>query len=404
MKFHAGEKPEKDITRWMGDMYAQACRRLDENPELEAEVRSLYARWDQRDPEVVALWQETRQWSLDGFNEIYDLLDIRFDIYYFNSQVEQPGKQVVEDLIQKDIAVDERPTGSVVVRIDELLGLAKEKYRVLVILRSDGTALYATEDLALAIRKFADYPDLARSLYVVDVRQSLHFQQVFKTLEIAGHPWADRCQHIPYELVNLPGNVVMASRDGTVVLLEDLFREAIQRAREETRAKNPDLSDELVQQVAQAVGLGALKFPILARDNSRIVTFDWKTALDFNGQAAPYIQYAHVRANSILRRLEEPLPESIIPEYKLDATEVQLIDLISRLPDEVQRAAAENRPLHMTNIAYEIARAFSDFYNACPVLKAEPPVRAVRLRLVAAARQAIANALDILGITAPEVM
>ena len=164
MKFHSGERPEKDITRWMGSIYAEANHRLEENPELEAEVRALYARWDRRDPEVVALWEETRQWSLDGFNEMYDLLDIRFDRYYFNSMAEQPGKEVVEELIAKGIAQDERPDGPVIVKLDELLGLKKEKYRVLVVLRSDSTALYATEDLALAKMKFSDYPDLVKSL------------------------------------------------------------------------------------------------------------------------------------------------------------------------------------------------------------------------------------------------
>ncbi len=403
MKFHAGEEPPADTTRWMGDLYAEASRRLEENPELESEVRTLYARWDRKDPEVVKLWQETRQWSLDGFFTLYEILNIRFDRLYANSEAEGPGKVMVEELIANRIAVDERPDGPVIVRIDELLGLDKEKYRVLVILRSDGTALYSTEDLALARIKFSEY-DLARSLYVVDVRQSLHFQQIFKTLEIAGYPWAERCLHLPYELVNLPGNVVMASREGTVVLLEDLIREATERALAVVNEKNPALLEEQKQAIARAVGLGALKYTMLSRDNTKIVTFDWEAALDFNGQAAPYIQYAHVRANSILRRLEGPLPEPFLPAHNLDAAEIQLIDLISRIPTEIQRAAAEYKPLQLTNLAYDLARAFTDFYNQCPVLQAEPAVRNARLRLVAACRQAIANVLVLLGIEAPEIM
>lgn len=403
MKYHAGEEPTEDTTRWMGDLYAEASRRLEENPELESEVRTLYARWDQNDQEVVALWEKTRQWSINGFNQIYDILDIRFDRLYSNSEAEKPGKEMVDELIRKGIAEDERPEGPVIVRIDDLLKLKKEKYRVFVILRSDGTALYATEDLALARIKFSEY-DLSRSLYVVDVRQSLHFQQVFKTLEIAGYPWAEHCQHVAYELVNLPGNVVMASREGTVVLLEDLIREATQRAYEVVQEKNPTLDEQQKKKIAQSVGLGALKYPMLARDNTKLVTFDWETALDFNGQAAPYIQYAHVRSNSILRKMETDLPEAFIPEHVLEPSEIQLIDLLSRLPGEVQRAASELKPLHLTNLAYEMARAFTDFYNQCPVLKAEPKVRDFRLRLVAASRQAIANLLKLLGIQAPEVM
>lgn len=405
MKYHAGERPEKDITRWMGDRYAEACRRLEENPELETEVRSLYARWDRRDPEVVALWEETRRWSIEGFEEMYQVLDIRFDRLYANSAEEKPGQEMVADLIRRGIAVDERPEGPVIVRIDDLLGLKKEKYRVLVVLRSDGTALYSTEDLALAVQKFSDY-DLARSIYVVDVRQSLHFQQVFKTLEIAGYPWAERCFHLPYEIVTLPGNVVMASREGTVVLLEDLIREAVQRALKVVEEKNPELDEAIKQEVASAVGLGALKYPMLSRDSTKIVTFDWESALDFNGQAAPYIQYAHVRANSILRKAEgDPaLQSEACFDYSLEPAEVQLVDWISRFPNEVQRAAAEYKPLQITNLAYELARSFNDFYNQCPVLKAESEVRAARLHLVLAARQSIANALGLLGIKAPQVM
>ncbi|GIV66028.1 MAG: arginine--tRNA ligase [Bellilinea sp.] len=404
MKFHPGEKPTQDITRWMGDIYAEANRRLEENPELESEVRALYARWDRRDPEVVALWEETRQWSLNGFEEIYRQLDIHFDVYYFNSQVEHPGKEIVNELIAKGIAVDERPEGPVVVKLDELLGLKTEKYRVLVVLRSDNTALYATEDLALAKKKFTDYPDLSRSYYVVDVRQSLHFQQVFKTLELAGYEWATRCQHIPYELVILPGNVVMASREGTVVLLEDLIREATARALAVVREKNPDLSEEVKQKIAQAVGIGAIKYPMLARENTKVVTFDWQSALDFNGQAAPYIQYAYVRAGSILRKAGQPVPEEAKVCEPLTPQEVELINLISRLPAEVQRSASELRPLWIATYAYELAKAFNDFYTQCPVLQAEESVRNFRLRLTAATRQAIANSLTLLGITAPQAM
>jgi len=405
MKFHPGEKPEKDITRWMGSLYAEANRRLEENPDIETEIRALYKRWDQRDPEVVALWEETRQWSLDGFTQMYDKLGIHFDRYYFNSGAEQPGKQIVADLIEKGIAEDNRADdGAVVVKIDEQLGANQEKYRVLVVLRSDGTALYATEDLALAKQKFSAYPALVKSFYVVDVRQSLHFLQVFKTLELAGYEWAPRCQHVAYELVSLPGNVVMASREGTVVLLEDLISEATARALAVVEEKNPDLDSEQKLAVAHAVGIGAIKYPMLARENTKMVTFDWQTALNFNGQAAPYIQYAHVRANSILRKAGGVVPASQPYDYPMAASEMQLVDLISRFPKEVARAAAELKPLQVANIAYDIAQTFTSFYNECPVLQVEEPVRSSRLRLVAAAKQALANSLALLGITAPEAM
>jgi len=407
LKFHIGEEPSADITKWMGEVYAEASKRLEENPDLEAEVRSVYARWDQRDPEIVALWERTREWSLEGFHQMYTALDVNFDVYYFNSQEEKPGKEIVEELIRRGIATDDRPQGgAVIVKIDEVLGLNKEQYRTAVILRSDGTALYATEDLALVKHKFFDYPDLVKSLYLVDVRQSLHFTQVFKILEIAGDEQARKCGHISYELVTLPGNVVMSSREGTVVLLEDLLREATSRAKEEAHKKNPSLSEAQLENVARAVGLGALKYPILARDNTKMVTFDWQTALDFNGQAAPYIQYAHVRCNSILRKAGvgvANLPPSTF-KYELEPAEVELIDWLSRFPSEVQHAAVDYKPLAIASIAYDIAKAFAGFYDACPVVQAKKHVRAARLRIVAATRQTLANSLALLGITAPEVM
>jgi arginyl-tRNA synthetase len=231
--------------------------------------------------------------------------------------VEEPGKELVEELIQRGLAIDERPAGPVVVKLDEILGLQKETYRVLVVLRSDGTSLYSTKDLALAIKKFEQFP-LDRSIYVIDVRQSLYLKQIYKTLELMGYEWAKRCVHLAYELVNLPGNVTMSSREGTVVLLEDLLREAHQRALEIVREKNPALTAEEMNIVAEQVALGAVKYPMLARENIRIATFDWQSALDFNGQAAPYIQYAHVRANSILRKVEGGLPASLLPQHELD--------------------------------------------------------------------------------------
>jgi arginyl-tRNA synthetase len=402
-KYHQGEIPPEDTTQWMGEIYAEASRRLGENPELETEVRELYALWDQQDPNLVALWKETRQWSFDGFEDLYRTLDIHYDRYYSNSEVEFLGKEMVEDLIKREIAEDLRPDDAVIVRIDDLLGSDKEKYRVLVVLRSDGTALYSTMDLALAKLKHEEYaPD--RSLYVVDVRQSLHFQQVWKTLEIAGYDWAKQCEHLAYELVNLPGNVVMASREETVVRLEDLIREAKERAYQVVQEKNPDLTEEQKWDISHAVGLGAIKFPMLDRESTRIVTFDWETALDFNGQAAPYIQYAHVRANSILKKAPTIPIEVREPSYDLHPSELELIENLSHFPDVIQNAAGDLKPLHLTGALYEIAKSFNSFYREAPVLSAEPETRDFRLQLVEATRRVLRTGLGLLGIEAPPVM
>jgi len=403
-KFHIGEKPEENITQWMGKIYAEANAALESNPEFEQEIRALYKKWDEREPSIVKLWEETREWSLEGFYQIYKTLDIHFDVYYFNSQMEKPGKLIVQELIKNEIATDERPEGAVIVKIDEVLGLKKDQYRVLVVLRSDGTALYATEDLALVKQKFTDYPNLKKSLYIVDVRQSLHFTQVFKTMELAGYSWAKNCEHVPYELVSLPGNVVMASRDGTVVLLEDLISEATKRAYEVVKEKNPDLSEEQKWSTAKAVGIGAIKYPMQSRENTKVVTFDWDTALDFNGQAAPYIQYAYVRCGSILKKAGGLLPQGLHISYELSPQEVQLVDLISRFSREVERAGSEYRTIQIANYAYELAKTFNNFYTHCPVLSENEPIRNIRLHLVMATRQVLQNSLTLLGITAPEAM
>jgi arginyl-tRNA synthetase len=401
LKNHAGEVPGEDRTHWMNQIYAEADR-LFQEPQNEAEVRELYARWNQRDPEILALWKKTRQWSLEGFTQIYNQLDESFDRIYFESEVEDPGAQLVEQLIQQGLAKDERPDGPVFIDLDEIIG-TEDEYRVLVILRSDGSSLYATKDLPLAIQKFKEY-DLAKSIYVIDVRQSLYMKQIFKTLEILGYDWADRLYHLAYELVNLPGNVTMASREGTVVLFDDLVEEATQRARTIVEVKNPELSEAIKDEIAEAVALGALKYTMLSRDNTKVVTFDWDAALDFNGQAAPYIQYAHVRAGSILRKAGQSSPTPVDFPDDLEKTEVDLIELMTRLPVEVLRAATEYRPLIIANLAFELAKAFNDFYNTCQVLNADPDVRAYRLRLVAAAQQVMASSLGLLGIRAPSVM
>lgn len=403
LTYHPDEEPVGDVTRWMQDIYAESSRAIEADPEAEAEARRMFARWEEQDPEIMALWEKTRSWSLQGFDQIYATLGEQFDVFFFESEVEDPGKVIVESLIERGLAIDERPEGGpVVVKLDELLGLDKETYRVLVVLRSDGTSLYATKEIPLAIRKFEEW-NIDRSIYVIDVRQSLHLKQVFKLLELMGFEQAKECVHLSYEIVNLPGNVTMSSREGTVVFFDDLLKEALARAATIVEAKNPDLPEETREEVARSVALGALKYPMLSVDNNKVATFDWERALDFEGQASPYIQYAHVRANSILLRSGELSPATE-PSHDLSEQEVSLLEKLSQFPDEVQRSAQDYKPLHIANYAYDLAKTFTDYYLHCPVLKADTDVRAFRINLTAAARQTLANALRLLGIAAPTVM
>jgi arginyl-tRNA synthetase len=400
--YHTGEQPGVDTMRWMADLYAEADKRFVNEPEFEAAVREYFGRWDAGEQHLKDLWKQTRDWSMEGFDQVYGLLGEHFDRIYFESEVEEPGKALIDQLLESGLAEDGRPENPVIIDLDKKLGTTEE-YRVVVILRSDGTSLYATKEIPLAIMKFQEY-DLDQSIYVIDVRQSLHMKQMSKVMELMGYPWADRMRHLAYEIVNLPGNVTMSSRDGTVVLLDDLIREATQRALEVVREKNPTLNAVMMQEVAEKVALGAIKYPMIARENTKIVTFDWDSALDFNGQSAPYIQYAVVRANSILRRLNEPAPSTATFSHELLPMEVNLIEKISQLPEVVQKAAVEFKPSLVATYAFELAQAFNDFYTQCPVLSAEGATRLSRLVLVQAAKISLENGLSLLGIQSPQVM
>lgn len=414
-KFHYGQEPEgiHERGQWLAKIYTEAHALVHQNPEetpekrarreeSDAERREMYRRWDSGDPQVRELWRITRQWSLDEFEAILRILGARIDVFFFESEVDEDAKRIVEELVSTGVAEDERPEGPVIVKIDEKLGLDKERYRTAVLLRSDGTTLYPAKDLALAKRKFQEF-DVDRSIYVVDVRQSLHFQQVFKILELWGFPQASKCFHLPYGFVTLPAGA-MSSRLGNVVLFMDVYNEARRRVEQIISEKNPELTGDRRTEVARQIGLGALIYALISVDNTKDIVFDWDAALSFDGHSAPYIQNAHVRANSILKKATA-LPATGSFDYALSPLEAELIDRISRFPEIVARAAAEYKPLHMSTYAFELAKAFHAFYHAVPVLQAESSaIREARVRLTAAAKQVLANSLNLLGIAAPAVM
>jgi arginyl-tRNA synthetase len=262
--------------------------------------------------------------------------------------------------------------------------------------------LYLTKDLALAKEKFEKY-GVERSIYVIDYRQSLHMQQAFKILELWGFKQAEKCYHLDYGFVSLPAGA-MSARRGRLMLFTDVVDEAVRRVLDEIEQKNPDLPEGDRIEVARQVGLGALVFAMLSIDNNKDIVFDMDAALNFDGHTGPYIQNAHVRASSILKKAGG-YPARASFEYAFISQEIQVIDLISRFPAIVQQAANEYRPLIMASYAYNLANAFHSFYHAAPVIQAESEqIRLARLQLVAAARQTLSNALRLLDIGAPEVM
>ena len=418
-KFYKGQEPEGVYERgqWLLKLYIEAnmllTKKENETTEetaqreaYDAERREMYRKYDAGDPYVRELWRVTREWALEELRAVLELLDVKMDVWFYESEVDEPSKAIVEELIQKGIADDERPQGGpVIVKIDEKLGLKKEKYRTNIILRSDGTSLYLTKDLALAKVKFEQY-HVDRSIYVVDVGQSLHLQQAFAILKLWGFPQAEKCYHLGYGIVTLPEGR-MSSRKGRVVLFKEVYDEAIKRVLAVESERSGNIPEEDRLKIAEQIGLGALVYSMLSVDNNKDIVFDINEALSFDGRTGPYIQNAHVRANSILKKSNinvADLPPATF-DFELTKHEIELIEQISRFPNAVQQAANEYRPLVMAAYAYDLANAFHSFYHAVPVLQNENEnLRNARLRLVATTKQTIANALRLLDIQAPEVM
>jgi len=429
-KFYKGQEPAgvHERGQWMLQLYVEANQLLEKKENetaeetakrdvYEAERREMYRKWDQGDEYVRELWRTTREWSLEELRDVLKMLDVKMDVWFYESDVDQPSKAIVDELITKGIADDERPQGgAVIVKIDEKLGLTKEKYRTNVILRRDGTTLYLTKDLALAKVKFEQY-HVDRSIYVVDSRQALHLQQAFAILKLWGFPQSEKCYHLAYGFVSLPEGT-MSSRKGRVALFKEVADEAVKRVLAVEAEKSVDIPVEERAAIASQIGLGALVYSMLSVDNNKDIVFDINEALSFDGRTGPYIQNAHVRANSILRKSKVEgdvmsLPKgqksgNIQPatiDYELTKQEIELIEQLSQFPQKVQQAAEEYRPLVMATYAYELANAFHSFYHAVPVLQNQnESIRNARLRLVAAAKQVISNSLRLLDIQAPDVM
>lgn len=408
----ADADPEATAGHMTADERLAEWARLDEHidwwphvDDWEQEVKNTFQRWETKEPTFVALWEKTREWSLIELREIFDEFGATFDEWFYESQVEDAGREIVKDLLEQGIA--EISEGLPVVKIDEKLGLEQETYRTMPILRSDGTTLYSTKDLALTRMKFVDY-GVDTAVWVVDVRQSLYFDQIVKILELSGFKQAANAVHLGYEFVTLPSGAI-SSRKGNAPMLEDVRNAVLERAVAVIEEKNPTLDAEMRQKVAWQVGIGAIKYTMLARDGNKVILFDPEEALSFDGHAAPYIQYAHARACRILEHagISEADARTGVESIELPAPapeELTLLQTLAEFPGVVQRAATEYRPLYLTNYVYELAKTFNDFYHACPVLKSEEPVKTARLTLVAATRVTLRNGLALLGIDAPVEM
>jgi arginyl-tRNA synthetase len=410
---------------WLGELYAAASNQLEEWEEqakagdaaaaaalqqAKARTSEILHRLEAREPEIMAVWRETREWSLEEFREIYDWCDVRFDRVFYESEVDEPGLKLVEEYLEKGVFVVS----------EGAVGIVNEEVKHMpffMLRKQDGTSLYSTKDLALARLKFEEYR-IDRSIYVVDVRQSDHFRHVFLTLKKMGFPQADRCQHVPYEMVELPDGP-MAGRKGNVVLFRSLRQQMTAHLRK-TWFHNYEgqwPADE-IEAAEHAVALGAIKYGMLNRDVNQKIIFDLAAWLNLDGNTGPYLQYTGARAGSILRECGEvgkTLDPALLDSDDLarealahlrEQPERDLVLALDRLPQVLFSAAEQLRPSIVCTYAFDLCRAFNQFYNtkSCRVKPAEGPLLQARLLLVHAFIHALREALQTLGIAIPRRM
>jgi arginyl-tRNA synthetase len=415
--------PDAGRGEWLGKIYAKATLKLEDldtaakggdaaaqatHEAVRARMTEILHAVDSGDEGLKETWMRTRQWSLEEFEEIYRWCGVHFDRLFYESEVDAPSLALVDEYMAEGVFVES----------DGAVGIFNEEipYMPFFMLRKrDGTGLYATKDLALARLKFQEYA-IDRSIYVVDVRQSDHFKHVFLTLKKMGFEQAERCHHVPYEMVELPEGA-MSTRKGTVVLFGDLRATMTARLRDGYFSKYSDTwTDDEVDNATHEVALGAIKYGMLARDVNQKIVFDMEAWMEFEGNTGPYLQYVGARTASILRkgeerglRLDEALLTSDDSASRVCAAlehpaERALLMKLDELPSIVAYAADKLRPSFLCTYLFELSKIYNHFQALCPVLTSQGDLLQARLLLVTAVRHALAWALSLLGVPSPARM
>lgn len=382
----------KDPMHYMTDLYVKFHKEAETDPSLEDKGRQWFAKLEKGDKKARTYWELFSKLSLQYYNKTYKRLHITFDSWAGEAFYEPMLKDTIEFLQKKNLV--EESEGALIVNL--------EKYGLTpcIVKKSDGSTIYATRDLAAAMYRAKTYK-FYKNLYVVDVRQSLHFQQVFKTLELAGFPWAKDCIHIPFGTMNFEDGV-MSTRKGIIIFLEDVIDKSIESVEKIIQEKNPKLKDK--KKVAQQVGLGALVFWDLSHDRIRDISFSWEKVLDFNGETGPYVQYTHARAASILRKAKG---KKNSPAYEKLTTvpEKELIKQLSQYGEAIEKAAEQYKPSILARYLIALCQAFNDFYEKCPCLtEPDKSLASARLKIVQKTKDTLQQGLTLLGIQAPEEM
>ncbi len=382
------EDPIKELLR----IYVKFHDEAEKDPSLEDEGRMYFKRLEEGNEEATELWKRFTSLSLKEFQKVYDMLGVKFDSYAGESFYNDKMEAVVEELKNKNLLVESN--GAMVVSLDDY------NMPPCIILKSDGATIYATRDIAAAKYRNSTY-DFAENIYVVGKDQSLHFKQVFKTLELMGYDWANNCRHVSFGLVKFSDRK-LSTRKGEVIFLEDLLKESIGKTLEIINEKNPDLENK--EEVAEKVGVGAMIFTYLKNSRERDIVFDWKEMLSFDGETGPYVQYTYARAMSILRKTEGFSKEA---DYnKLTSTEeFELSKTLASLQGAVLQALDKAEPSIVTRYVIDVAKSFNKFYNSHSVLNVEDEsLKAARVQLTKATCQVIKNALYLIGLETVEKM
>lgn len=373
-------------------LYIQFHDEAEKHPEMEDEARAWFTKLENDDKEAKDLWQWFRDESLKEFSRVYDLLDIEFDSYAGESFYSDKMDRVID--IIKDKGLLEESEGTNIVNLEEY------NMTPALITKKDGSTLYMTRDLAAALYRKENY-DFEKCIYVVGSQQSLHFQQLFKVLELIGFEWAKDMVHVPFGMVALEEGT-MSTRKGRVVFLESVLRQAIEKTKETMLAKNPNA--ENVDEIAKQVGVGAVVFQELSNSRIKDYTFSWERTLSFEGETGPYVQYTHARCCSVLRKANMDVTADVDYSVLSDADSSEVLKLIASFNDSILTAMRKNEPHIVTRFVLDLAQAFNKFYHDNPILVDDIDVKKARVALVAATKQTIENALSILGMGAPERM
>lgn len=362
------------------------------------EAQAMLLKWEQGDPDVVALWKKMNNWVYEGFDKTYASLGIKFDRVYYESQTYKNGKALVAEGLEKNIFFRKEDNS---VWCDLTADGLDQK----LLLRGDGTSVYMTQDLGTAQQRFEEY-SLDELIYVVGNEQNYHFQVLKLILKKLGFDWSDAIYHLSYGMVELPEGK-MKSREGTVVDADDLIEKMYNTAKETSLelGKIEGMDEKEQDELFKMLSLGALKYFIIKVDPKKTMLFDPKESIDFNGNTGPFIQYTHARIKSILRKAQEM---GITPEVTgaaLIGKEEGIIQLLSSFPDKIREAGEAHSPALVANYAYELAKEFNQYYHDIQILKEEnTAVRAQRLALLKAIAKVLVKAMDILGIQLPERM